>query len=769
MLLFILLLLATVVWGFKPYTVQPTPRGLLIDGQPRLLIAGSIHYPRSTPQMWDQLMKKAKNGGINTIDTYVFWNIHEPVKRQYDFVTDRANLPLFLQLARENDLYVMLRIGPYICAEWNYGGFPQWLRHEPGIVFRTYNEPFMREMELFMAKVIDVTRDFLPEHGGPLIGMQIENEYANHQRSEFPPGDGDKYAAWCGRTALGFNVSVPWIMCDQRYPVKGIISTHNNMYANHFPTTHRKEPAMWTEMWPAWFQLWDEAVPHRPAEDVSFAIAEWVAEGGSYLAYYMYQGGTNFGRTAGGPFIMTSYDYDGFLDEYGLENWQKYLHLQELHQVLLDNEDVLMSNPSTTQPDILHSELNDVSVRAYVYGKVDGEYLAFLVNSNRYSKAQVAFDGQTVTVPRWSVAIVGSGKGVLLVTSELSSRTKWARNHPTHYKPLPEQVLDTKVIEQAIPIPDYESLTIRFNKPLEQISLTDDKTDYLWYQTQVTVDCSNPQVEIDGIGDVALVYVDGEYVGMGAGEQFSLARNLRFDIPKNKKGSKVTLSILSETMGMAHVTEHLERYTRGLLGTVKVCGTDVTKGKWRMQVGLTHMDGEYDKPPTPPFFTETSQSTYPRWYGIELDTKQIKDGISLAVDMNSMNKGQLWINNRHLGRYWLRRAKSHNYWCRECQYGYQDYSGNQCRTGCGEPSQRYYHLPREYIEATDNILWVLEEIGGGDIGKVQVVERIAPEPPMAVSGWQWNNWLLIALVALFVWALKQWVSRRQPRTHHRID
>lgn len=87
-------------------------------------------------------------------------------------------------------------------------------------------------------------------------------------------------------------------------------------------------------------------------------------------------------------------------------------------------------------------------------------------------------------------------------------------------------------------------------------------------------------------------------------------------MPKDKRGSKVTLGILSETMGMAHATEHLERYIRGLLGTVKVCGTDVTKGKWRMQVGLTHIDSEYDKPPTPPFFTETSQSIYPRWYVI---------------------------------------------------------------------------------------------------------------------------------------------------------
>ncbi|KAJ2107476.1 Beta-galactosidase 7, partial [Coemansia sp. RSA 921] len=271
-----------------PYTVGQSPRGLVIDGQPRVLTTGAIHYPRSAPAMWDSLMKKAKLGGLNTIDTYVFWNMHEPSKGDYDFYTDRANLPLFLQTARENGLFVVLRVGPYVCAEWNYGGFPQWLRHEPDIVFRTYSAPFMREMRRFIAKVVDVTKPYMPEHGGPIIAMQIENEYGDHQR-DFGH-NGDLFADWCGQTAQQFNLTVPWIMCQQYYRVDGVIPTVNGFYCDQKLDKFRRDnpelPAMWTEMWPGWFQRWGEAAPHRPIEDIAYAVAKWFARGGTSVSYY---------------------------------------------------------------------------------------------------------------------------------------------------------------------------------------------------------------------------------------------------------------------------------------------------------------------------------------------------------------------------------------------------------------------------------------------------------------------------------------------------
>ncbi|KAF3324539.1 beta-galactosidase-like protein [Carex littledalei] len=116
-------------------------KAIVINGQRRILFSGSIHYPRSTPEMWPDLIQKAKDGGLDVIQTYVFWNGHEPSPGQYYF-QDRFDLVSFIKLVKQAGLYVHLRIGPYICAEWNFGGFPVWLKYVPGIAFRTDNKPF---------------------------------------------------------------------------------------------------------------------------------------------------------------------------------------------------------------------------------------------------------------------------------------------------------------------------------------------------------------------------------------------------------------------------------------------------------------------------------------------------------------------------------------------------------------------------------------------------------------------------------------------------
>lgn len=116
-------------------------KALVINGQRKILISGSIHYPRSTPEMWEDLIMKAKEGGLDVIDTYVFWNGHEPSPGNYNF-EGRYDLVRFLEIIQKAGLYAHLRIGPYICGEWNFGGFPVWLKYIPGISFRTDNGPF---------------------------------------------------------------------------------------------------------------------------------------------------------------------------------------------------------------------------------------------------------------------------------------------------------------------------------------------------------------------------------------------------------------------------------------------------------------------------------------------------------------------------------------------------------------------------------------------------------------------------------------------------
>ncbi|KAJ2655649.1 Beta-galactosidase-1-like protein [Coemansia sp. RSA 1200] len=792
----------------RPYTVGYSSRGLVINGTPRVLVAGAIHYPRSTPEMWDSLMKKAKDGGINTIDTYVFWNMHERTKGVYDFATDRANLPLFLETARRNGLFVMLRIGPFVCAEWNYGGFPQWLRHEDGIVFRTYSTPFMEHMRRFVAKVVAVAAPFMPERGGPVVALQIENEYGNIQPAF--GRDGDRYATWCGETAHALNASVPWIMCRQYSHVPHVIPTQNDFYSDQYLERYRARfpeyPAMWTELWPAWFQRWGDTVPFRPAEDTAYAVARWFAFGGSYVAYYMYHGGTNFGRTAS-PFVTTSYDYDGFLDQYGLENWPKYLHLAQLHRALLDNADVLVAN---AVPDSVALS-GGKHVFAKTYGPSD-DYLAFLINADPgpdHRTPSVRFDGLRLKLPRWSVTLVRRRPAdtqpvVLLNTATLSAAAKYALEHPPRFEHIssppdaPDIVRTDTIRWRAVRLPaalDADGAV--YPRPPEQLSITDDTTDFLWYRTAVRVPAScatNQTLVLRDAGDIASLYVNGRFFGMRYDKEEELS-TLSFDISAffatGEKKQEVEITVLSQTMGIAHNQLHMEAYARGLLGSVLLCGHDITNGAWHVSKGI---EGEPDdeirhggsaadsislalaRSAWQPYSaieeeegerngTEFSRI---RWYAIDIDTDALvaaeqhaadKDNEPprYAIDMAAMTKGQLWINGHHLGRYWLRRspaasndtATSNSNLCRQCDYAGW-YSPGKCLRGCGEYTQQYYHLPRSYLNLPppsgddggsqkgeersnklSNTLYVLEEIGGNP-RLISIARRVSVRPPASL-------------------------------------
>ncbi|KAJ0799462.1 putative glycosidase [Helianthus annuus] len=211
-----LILFIIVLYGELGFSVTVTydSKALVIDGRRRILQSGSVHYPRATPEMWPEIIEKAKEGGLDVIETYVFWNYHEPVKGQYYF-EGRFDLVRFVKTVHDAGLFVHLRIGPYACAEWNYGGFPLWLHFIPGIQFRTINGPFQAEMERFLAKIVNLMKEenLFASQGGPIILAQVENEYGN---VEWAYGvGGELYVKWAAETALSLNTSVPWVMCSQ--------------------------------------------------------------------------------------------------------------------------------------------------------------------------------------------------------------------------------------------------------------------------------------------------------------------------------------------------------------------------------------------------------------------------------------------------------------------------------------------------------------------------------------------------------------------------
>ena len=245
---------------------------IIINGERRVIFSGSIHYPRSTDAMWPDLIQKAKDGGLDAIETYIFWDRHEPQRRKYDF-SGHLNFIKFFQLVQDAGLYVVMRIGPYVCAEWNYGGFPLWLHNMPGIQLRTDNQVYKNEMQTFTTKIVNMCKqaNLFASQGGPIILAQIENEYGNVMT---PYGSAGKtYINWCAQMAESLNIGVPWIMCQQSGAPQPIINTCNGFYCDTFSPNNPKSPKMFTENWVGWFKKWGDKDPHRTAEDVAFSVA----------------------------------------------------------------------------------------------------------------------------------------------------------------------------------------------------------------------------------------------------------------------------------------------------------------------------------------------------------------------------------------------------------------------------------------------------------------------------------------------------------------
>ena len=189
-----------------PYKVSYDHRAITINDVRTMLISGVIHYPRSTPGMWPYLFQMAKNQGLNTIQTYVFWNFHEQRPGELDF-SGRGNLSKFLQDAADAGLFVNLRIGPYVCAEWNYGGLPAWLNQIANMSFRSSNPQWEAAMKKFVLEIVNYSTPYLAKNGGPIILAQIENEYH---------GKDPAYVDWCGNLVTNelASTEIPWIMCN---------------------------------------------------------------------------------------------------------------------------------------------------------------------------------------------------------------------------------------------------------------------------------------------------------------------------------------------------------------------------------------------------------------------------------------------------------------------------------------------------------------------------------------------------------------------------
>nr|CAB3249256.1 beta-galactosidase-1-like protein 2 [Phallusia mammillata] len=325
-----------------------------LDGQAITLISGAVHYFRIPEEYWEDRLLKMKACGLNTIETYVPWNLHEPTPNNFDF-SGNLNLVKFLKLAQKLDFLVLLRPGPYICSEWEFGGLPSWLLRDPQMKVRTLYSPFFEAVIGYFEKLIPLVAPLQYSKGGPIVAFQIDNEYGSYFNDK-------NYLPGIKSAMVKYGVRELFFTSDngdgaRKQTLPGVLKTINfktvKSHFNDLLTIQPNAPLMVMEFWTGWFDWWG-------AEHHTMSLQEYgetLNEIFSYEAsvnFYMFHGGTNFGFMNGAfqddtgyHADITSYDYDAIIAENGdlTLKYHKTKEIIEQYFPEMKKADVMLPSP----------------------------------------------------------------------------------------------------------------------------------------------------------------------------------------------------------------------------------------------------------------------------------------------------------------------------------------------------------------------------------------------------------------------------------------
>jgi beta-galactosidase len=300
----------------------------LLDGKPLQMISGELHYPRIPREAWRSRLKMAKAMGLNTIGTYVFWNVHEPQPGKYDFAGNN-DVAAFVKMAQEEGLWVILRPSPYVCAEWEFGGYPYWLQNVPGLKVRSQEPQYIAAYTRYLQAVGKQLAPLQVNHGGPVLMVQVENEYGSYGSDKvylaqnkrlFEQAGFDGLLYTCDPVADVAKGHLPGLLpavngTDKPSQIRKLVNTNHD----------GKGPYYVAEWYPAWFDWW--GTPHHTVPAARYTPGlDSVLRAGMSINMYMFHGGTTRGFMNGANFKgdtshyepqVSSYDYDAPLDEAG--------------------------------------------------------------------------------------------------------------------------------------------------------------------------------------------------------------------------------------------------------------------------------------------------------------------------------------------------------------------------------------------------------------------------------------------------------------------
>lgn len=566
LILFPFFLLSFVIYSFaqQKHSFEIKGGNFLYDGKPIQIHSGEMHFARVPKAYWRQRLQMLKAMGLNTVATYVFWNYHETSPGVWDFKSDSRNIAEFIKIAGEEGMMVILRPGPYACAEWEFGGYPWWLQKEKSLVIRSYNQPFLDSCKTYINHLAAQVKNLQITHGGPIIMVQVENEFGSYvaQRKDISLEDHKKYSAAIKQQLIDAGFDIPFFTSDGGWlfnggTISGALPTANgednidnlkkvvNEYHNG------QGPYMVAEFYPGWLDHWAEPFQKVSTESVVAQTEKYLKAGVSFN-YYMIHGGTNFAFTSGANYNkkhdiqpdITSYDYDAPISEAGWAT-PKYKALRELFQKSV----------------------------SYKIPPIPAPIPVIEIPSIKLNKAVDLF------------AIKEKMKPVVSDT--------------------PETFED---LNQGY---GYVLYTRHFTQPI------------------------HGKLEIKGLRDYALVYVNGEK----AGELNRYYNNYScdIDIPFN-----ATLDILVENMGRINYGAEIIHNLKGIISPVIIDGNEIT-GNWNMY--QFPMDHEPDLKGYSNKYKKDQPVIYEGSFSIS------KTGDTF-LNMSKWGKGIIFVNGHNLGRYW---------------------------------------------------------------------------------------------------------------------
>lgn len=558
----------------QKHTFEIKDGHFVYDNKPIQIISGEMHYNRIPHQYWQHRFKMLKAMGLNSVATYVFWNTHETEPGKWDFEGDK-NLREYIKLAGQEGLHVILRPGPYACAEWEFGGYPWWLQNVEGMELRRDNAQFLKYTDIYINRLFQEVGDLQITNGGPIVMVQVENEFGSYvsQRKDIPLIEHRAYNAKIKDQLSKAGFNVPLFTSDGTWlfeggAIDGVLPTGNgeNNIANLKKVVNEyhnnQGPYMVAEFYPGWLAHWAEPHPVIDASTIARQTEEYLKNDISFN-FYMVHGGTNFGFTSGANYDkkhdiqpdLTSYDYDAPISEAG---W------------------------ITPKFDSLRTVIKKYA---------------------RYEIPNVPNPHPIIEIPSIKLTKVADVLGIL--GKEKSTQSSI---------PL--------TFEQLNQGHGYVLYSRKFNQPI------------------------NGTLEISGLRDYAVVYVNGEKVGEL--NRYYNNYSMDIDVPFNS-----TLEILVENMGRINYGPEIVNNTKGIISPVKINDINI-EGNWEMY--------KFPMNTVPDFSTIRKSDVYENIPSktkslqgkpiIYEGTFELTETGDTFIDMEEWGKGIIFINGINIGRYW---------------------------------------------------------------------------------------------------------------------